>query len=55
MKTVFLFRWRSKDSVVLKFERCQHKDETSVVNGDQEGVKCQLPFVLKDKIKKVPP
>ena len=26
--------------VVLKFERCEHRDGTSIVDGDQEGVKC---------------
>ena len=25
--------------VVLKFERCEHRDDTSIVDGDQEGVK----------------
>ena len=28
------------DSVFLKFERCEHRDDTSIVDGDQEGVKC---------------
>ena len=37
---VFLWRWRSKDLVVLKFERCEHRDDTSIVDKDQEGVKC---------------
>ena len=38
---VFLWRWRSKDLVFfLKFERCEHRDDTSIVDGDQEGVKC---------------
>ena len=26
--------------VVLKFERCEHRDDTSIVDGDQEGIKC---------------
>ena len=30
----------SKDSVFLKFERCEHRYDTSIVDGDQEGVKC---------------
>ena len=30
---------RSKGSVVLKFERCEHRDDTSSADGDQEGVK----------------
>ena len=43
MTNVFLcvsLKVRSKDSVVLKFERCEHRDDTSIVDGDQEGVKC---------------
>ena len=32
--------FESKGSVVLKFERCEHRDDTSIVDGDQEGVKC---------------
>ena len=28
------------DLVVLRFERCKHRDDTSIVDGDQEGVKC---------------
>ena len=52
---VFLWRWRSKVSVVLKLEWCEHKDDTYIVDGDQEGVKCQLSFVLKGQVKKVPP
>ena len=27
--------------VVLKFERCEHRDDNSKVDEDQEGVKCQ--------------
>ena len=41
--------------VVLKFERCEHRDDTSIIDGDQEGVKCYLSFVLKDQVKKVSP
>ena len=37
---VFLWRWRSKGLVVLKFERCEHRDDTSIVDGVQEDVKC---------------
>ena len=37
---VFLWRWRSKDSVVMKFERCEHRHDTSIVDEDQEGVNC---------------
>ena len=29
-----------KDSIFLKFERYEHWDDTSIVDGDQEGVKC---------------
>ena len=41
---VFLQRWRSKGLVVLKFERCEHRDDTSIVDGGQEGesVNCLL-------------
>ena len=46
--------WRSKDSVVLKFEMCEHRDDTSIVDGHQEGVKCLLSFVLEYQVKKVP-
>ena len=37
---VFLGSWRSKSLVVLKFERCKHRNDTSIVDEDQEGVKC---------------
>ena len=41
MKTVFLcVSLKVEISVVLKFERCEHRDDTSIVHGDQEGVKC---------------
>ena len=36
----FFEGWISKGSVVLKFERCEHRDDTSILDGDQEGVKC---------------
>ena len=58
MKTIFLYvlsRWSSEDSVALKFEKCKDRDDTCIVNGDQDGVKCELSFVLKDQVKKVPP
>ena len=29
-----------KGLVVLKFERCEHRDDPSIVDGDQEGIKC---------------
>ena len=29
-----------KGLVVLKFKRCEHRDDTSNVDRDQEGVKC---------------
>ena len=30
----------------------KHRNDTSIVDGDQEGVKCYLFFVLKDQVKK---
>ena len=30
---------------------CEHRDDTSIVDEDQEGVKCSLSFVLKDQVK----
>ena len=24
----------------VQFERCEHRDDTSIAGGDQEGVKC---------------
>ena len=32
--------WRSKDSGDLKFEKCEYRDDTSIVDGGHEGVKC---------------
>ena len=26
--------------IQFQFERCEHRDDTSIVNGDQEIVKC---------------
>ena len=43
VKIVFLlyfFEDGNLDSVALKFERSEHRDDTSVVDWDQEGVKC---------------
>ena len=40
-KLFFLWRWRSQDAVVFKFERCGHRDDTSIVGGDQEGLSTQ--------------
>ena len=37
---VFLRSWKSIDSVVLKFQRCEHRDDTSIVDCNQEDVKC---------------
>ena len=37
----FLWRWRSEDSIVFKFERCGHRGDASIVDGDQ-GVNCKL-------------
>ena len=42
-KTVFLcisLKVKIQGLVVLKFERCEHRDDTSIVDGDQGGVKC---------------
>ena len=33
--------------VVLKFERCEHRDDTSIVDEDQEGVKCLIVFCVE--------
>ena len=30
----------TKGLVVLKFKRHEHRDDTSIVDGDQKGVKC---------------
>ena len=35
---MFLWGWKSKGLVVLKSERCEHRDDTSIVDGDQESV-----------------
>ena len=29
-----------KRFIVLKFERCEHRDDISTADGDQEGMKC---------------
>ena len=29
-----------KVSLSWRFERCEHRDDTSIVDGDQEGVNC---------------
>ena len=29
-----------KIQFILKFERCERRDDTYIVDGDQEGVKC---------------
>ena len=44
---VFLWRWRSKGLVVLKFERCEHRDDTSFVDGVQECVKVLIVFCVE--------
>ena len=36
----------------MKFERYEHRNDASIIDGDQEGVKCYLSFVLKDQVKK---
>ena len=50
---VFLWRWRPKGSVVLKFESCEQRDGTSIVDGDRR-FEVLIVFVLKDQVKKVP-
>ena len=37
------------------FERCKHRVDTSIVDGDHDGVKCHLSSVLKYQVRKVPP
>ena len=37
-----------------KFDRYEHRDDTFIVDGDQEGVKFQLSFVLTDQVKELP-
>ena len=49
---VFLWSWRSKGSAVLKFERCEHGDDTF---WKVWSVNYSLSSVLKDQVKKVPP
>ena len=41
---VFLWRWRSKDSVILTFERCKHRDNTSCCRWRSR--KCEVLMVL---------
>ena len=41
-----LQRWRSKDSVVLKVERGEHRDDTSIV-GDLEGCDVLTVFCVE--------
>ena len=36
----FFEGWDLKIHIGEKFERCEHRDDTSVVDRDQEGVKC---------------
>ena len=37
---VFFEVWRSNDLVVLKFERCKSRDDTYIVEGAEEDVRC---------------
>ena len=39
MVCVISSKWHSC-SAILKFKRCEHRDDTSIVDGDQEGLKC---------------
>ena len=42
----YLFLWGGdlKIQLPLKSERCEHRDDTSIVDGDQVGVKCCLLY-----------
>ena len=42
---VFLWRWRSKGLVVLNFEKCEHRDDTSIVDGNQSQ-RCEVLIVF---------
>ena len=44
---VFHWRFRSKDSVVFKFPRCKHRDDTSVVDGDQRKYEVLIVFFVE--------
>ena len=36
---MYFFQDGDLNLVILKFERCEYRDDTSIVYGDQEGVK----------------
>ena len=36
---MYFFEGRDLKIHVLQFERCEHRDDTSIVDGDQEGLK----------------
>ena len=36
-----------KVSLSLKFEGCEHRDDTYIVDGDQEGVKWLIVFCVQ--------
>ena len=50
---LYFYEGGDVDSVVVKCERYEHRDDTSIVDGDQEGVKCELSSLLKDQVKEM--
>ena len=50
---MFLSKWRSKDSVFLKFKKCDHRDDTSIIDGNQGVV--LIAFFVERPSKKMPP
>ena len=43
----FLWRWRSKGFIVLKFERHGHRDDTSIVDGKSRRCEVLIVFCVK--------
>ena len=41
------------ESVALKFERCEHRHDTSIVDGEQEGVIVLIVICVERQEKKV--
>ena len=44
---MFLGRWRFKGSVVSKFERCEDRDDTSIVDGDLRRCEVLIVFCIE--------
>ena len=42
----FHWRWRSKDSVISRFERYEPRDKTSIADGDQKGYEVLIVFCV---------